>query len=247
MRIILCGAHGAMGKYVRDIVESSSDLSISAGVDRQTFQGIDFPQYNDFSQDIEGDVVIDFSHYSMIPSLLDFCEKKKCPAIICTTGMTEEINQRIVSVSKKIPIFHSGNMSIGIHLLTRLAKEAAAFLGPDFQPEIIEKHHNQKVDSPSGTAKMILQAVQAGSKISLNPVYGRKGNNTKRTPSEIGIHAIRGGTIVGEHDLIFAGLDEVIEIRHQAASKRVFAKGAVIAARFLVSCPPGLYDMNDIV
>jgi len=247
LNIILTGSSGAMGKCLVEMIEESSDMQISAGVDRSINDQYSFPQFTSFTDEVKGDVIIDFSHFSVVPALLDFSEKSGIPAVICTTGLTEDIITRIDDVSKKTALFRSGNMSLGINLLIDLVKKAASVLQGSFDMEIIEKHHNKKVDAPSGTAKMIANAMKEAVESDPRFVYGRSGNEAKREQNEIGIHAVRGGTIVGEHDVIFAGIDEVIEIKHTAASKKVFAQGALEAARFMAGRTPGLYDMNDIL
>ncbi len=247
MNIILCGAHGAMGKYVQTLVNNEPELHISAGIDKTIIKDSTFPQFTDFSDDVKGDVIIDFSHHTVVPKLLDYCEKTSCPAVICTTALDKQTENKIYELSKKIPIFKSANMSLGIHILIKLVKEAYKNLGDDFDTEIIEKHHNKKVDAPSGTAKMIANEMNNMTDMNNNLVYGRFGNNLKRDKNEIGIHSIRGGNIVGEHDIIFAGMDEIIEIKHQASSKIVFAKGAITAAKFLINKPAGMYDMKNII
>ncbi len=247
MNIILCGANGAMGKDVQDLVKASDDITISAGIDKNPIQDTDFKQYSKFNYEIQGDVIIDFSHHSMTESLLDHCEKTKCPAVICTTALSEKTNSRIMELSSKVAFFKSANMSLGIHVLINLVKAAYKSIGDDFDIEIIEKHHNKKIDAPSGTANMIAQSINSVSNDKFNYVYGREGNNSKRTNNEIGIHSIRGGSIVGEHDIIFSGLDEIIEIKHTATSKMIFAKGAIEAAKFLIGKPAGMYSMSDMM
>lgn len=247
LNIILTGSGGAMGKCLVELISEASDLAISAGVDRTTHEQYDFPQFTSFSDEVKGDVIVDFSHFTVVPDILDFSERTGIPAVICTTGLTEETIARIEDVSKKTALFRSGNMSLGINLLIDLVKKAAAVLQDSFDMEIIEKHHNKKVDAPSGTAKMIANAMKEAINSDTKFIYGRSGNNAKREQNEIGIHAVRGGTIVGQHDVIFAGIDEVVEIKHTAASKKVFAQGALQAARFMAGRQPGLYDMNDIL
>jgi len=247
LNIILTGSGGAMGKFLVDLIDEASYMQVSAGIDRTIHNQYNFPQFTEFSDDVSGDVIIDFSHFSVVPSILDFSEKTGIPAVICTTGLTEDMIHRITEVSKKTALFRSGNMSLGINLLIDLVKKAAEVLQGSFDMEIIEKHHNKKVDAPSGTAKMIANAMKEAIDSEKRFIYGRSGNEAKREADEIGIHAVRGGTIVGEHDVIFAGIDEVIEIKHTAASKRVFAQGALQAARFMNGRAPGLYDMNDIL
>lgn len=245
--IILTGSGGAMGKTLVELINEAPDLQISAGVDRAVHDQYDFPQFTSFSEDVKGDVIVDFSHYTFVPEILDFVEQSKIPAVICTTGLTEDILTRIDTLSKTAPLFRSGNMSLGINLLISLVKKATAVLQDSFDMEIIEKHHNKKVDAPSGTAKMIANAMKEVIENDTSFVYGRSGNEAKRQSDEIGIHAVRGGTIVGEHDVIFAGIDEIIEIKHSAASKKVFAQGALQAAKYMKGRTAGLYDMNDIL
>lgn len=247
LNIILTGSGGAMGKNLVELISEAPDMQVSAGIDRTIHDNYNFPQFTEFSDEVKGDVIVDFSHFSVVPHILDFSEKTGIPAVICTTGLTEETINRIEAVSKKTALFRSGNMSLGINLLIDLVKKAAAVLQGSFDMEIIEKHHNKKVDAPSGTAKMIANAMKDAIESDPKFIYGRSGNDAKREADEIGIHAVRGGTIVGQHDVIFAGIDEVIEIKHTAASKRVFAQGALQAAKFMAGREPGLYDMNDIL
>lgn len=245
--IILTGSGGAMGRALVELINDAPDLRITAGVDRTIHDQYAFPQFTAFSDEVKGDVIVDFSHYTFVPAILDFVEATGTPAVICTTGLTDETLARIDSLSKTVPLFRSGNMSLGINLLIDLVKKASVVLQNSFDIEIIEKHHNRKVDAPSGTAKMIADAIQEVITEDAQFNYGRHGNDAKRKANEIGIHAVRGGTIVGEHDVIFAGIDEVIEIRHSATSKRVFAQGALQAARFMKGKEKGLYDMNDVL
>lgn len=247
LNIVLSGFNGAMGKNLVEIIGASEGMQVSSGVDRASNSAYDFDQFDSFKSDgIKGDVIIDFSHYTLVPSLLDYCEKTKTPAVICTTGLDDETSARIETLSKEVPLFLSGNMSLGINLMIDLIKKASEILSYDFDVEIIEKHHNKKVDSPSGTALMLANAIKetANSKYF---VHGRHGNETLRDKEEIGIHAVRGGTIVGEHQVIFAGTDEIVEIHHKATSKKVFAKGAIKAAIFLKDQKPGLYDMSSVI
>lgn len=246
LNIILSGYNGQMGKVLKGLIEESDDLNICFGVDRSATEE-KFDTFNDFSKaPITGDVIIDFSHHSMISNLLDYIEKTNIPAVICTTGISEENLSRINVLKENTAIFMSGNMSLGINLLIKLVKDAAKVLEDDFDIEIIEKHHNKKVDSPSGTAYMIGNAILDSCSNEKTFIHGREGNNAKRDKKEIGIHAVRGGTIVGEHQVIFAGTDEIIEIGHKASSKKVFAKGAISAARFINGKEKGMYDMNNI-
>ena len=247
IRILLTGANGAMGQNVIDVLKEHSTIEIVAGVDRHPVVSSPFPVFETVADcNIPVDCIIDFSHYSVVPSLIEYAIMHKTPIVICTTGLTQETETLIQEAAKTIPVFRSGNMSLGINLLIALAKKASALLEDDFDIEIIEKHHNKKVDAPSGTAKMIADGINDVLKTPKTLTYGRYGNETKRTVNEMTIHAVRGGTIVGDHDVIFAGTDEVITISHNAQSKKVFAKGAVNAAQFLVTQSPGLYDMTHI-
>jgi 4-hydroxy-tetrahydrodipicolinate reductase len=191
------------------------------------------------------DVIIDFTHFSIVDDLLNFAETHKIPLVVCTTGLENKTEDHIKEVAKTIPVFKSGNMSLGINVLLELAKLGAQSLA-GFDIEIIEKHHNLKVDAPSGTAFMIADKIKEARK-GLSYTHGREGLNTKREPSELGIHAIRGGTITGEHTVLFAGIDEVVELKHQATSKAVFAKGAIEAAFYLIGKEAGLYNMTDLI
>lgn len=249
IRILLTGCCGRMGKNIMDMVAEWEDMQIVAGVDQVLLEDWKkYPVFTTFEEvNVESDVIIDFSHHTLTPALLSYLEKTRIPAVICTTGLDEAIVKRIEQLSASVPILRSGNMSLGINLLLDLVKKAASVLHETFDIEIIEKHHNRKVDAPSGTALMIAEAMNAELENRKTFIHGRHGKDAKRQPHEIGIHAVRGGTIVGEHSVIFAGIDEVIEIRHSAASRKVFGAGAIKAARFLVGKAPGLYTMNDVL
>lgn len=244
--VIICGINGAMGKNLLEIIEDSSVFNIVAGIDHVDGD-FDFPVFtNPMDCNVKADVLIDFSHYLMIPKLIEFIESVKIPSVICTTGLSPEVEADLVKLSKSVPIFKSGNMSLGINVMIKLAKEATKALA-DFDIELIEKHHNKKIDSPSGTAKMIADAIKETALDEKEYVYGRYGLDAKRNPEDLTIHSVRGGTIVGEHEVLFAGIDELIEIKHSATSKKVFAKGALTAAKFLASKEAGFYDMNDMI
>lgn len=250
IRIILSGANGAMGKNVQELIAQQPDLVIACGIDRHPDPSANFPQFESFREEgIHGDVIIDFSHYTAVPDLVNFAAHRGIPAVICTTGLSDEIISDIEAASSQVGIFRSGNMSLGINLLIDLARRASEILGDRYDVEIIEKHHNKKLDAPSGTALMIADGVNQGRESAAQYVYqhGRHGKDAKRQPDEIGIHAVRGGTIVGEHTILFAGTDEVLEIHHSAASKKVFAEGAIKAARFMVGAGPGLFSMKNIL
>ena len=246
MNILLVGATGNMGRVVSEICENSQKYNIVAGIGAEENLNHIYPIYNNFSmikQDI--DVILDFSYHELISDILKFSKEKKLPLVISTTGYSNEQIIEIEESSKKIPILFSGNMSIGINILLNIVENLSKNL-VDFDIEIIEKHHNLKKDSPSGTAKMLFDSVNKGRDDNLSPIYGRHGNGLLRESSEVGIHAIRGGTIVGEHTVLFSGLDEVLEITHKAKSKKIFAMGALRACDYILSKNVGLYSMKDI-
>lgn len=246
-RIILSGALGKMGKAITACVDARNDCEIVAGVDLTTAE-CSFPIYKSFADiDVDADVIIDFSHPSVLEDLLNFAKEKKMPAVIATTGLTKQQIDEIKITSSAVPLFFSANMSIGVSLVSELAKKAAKVLGDSFDIEIVEAHHNQKIDAPSGTALMLADSISEA--LQEKPIYefDRHSKRMKRTKNEIGIHAVRGGTIVGEHEIIFAGPDEVIKISHSAYSKQLFANGSVNAGLFLIGKEPGFYSMKDLV
>lgn len=247
MRILLCGANGKMGKVVCECANAFENTSVVAGVDPYG-ENYNFPVYRSFDEvNTEADVIIDFSHPAMLSSMLKFATENKIPAVVATTGLDKKGMQEIRDASKEIPVFFTANMSLGINLISELAKKAAAVLSPDFDIEIFEMHHNQKIDAPSGTA--LLLADEISSVLENEPVYefDRHSKRMKRSKNEIGISSVRGGTIVGEHEIIFAGTDEVIKISHSAYSKKLFANGAINAAKFIVNAKSGLYSMKDVL
>ena len=247
-KIILCGCGGKMGAAITSIVRERDDCEIVAGVDVNTACTLGYQVYSNIADVSEtADVIIDFSHPSTLDSILTYAVDKQVPAILCTTGYSEAQLSQIEEASKKVAIFHSGNMSLGINLLIALSRKAAQILGGSFDVEIVEKHHNQKIDAPSGTALMIAKAISEELPYDSRYEYDRHSVRRKRERSEIGIHSVRGGSIVGEHEVIFAGHDEVVTIAHSAQSKGVFAAGAVNAAVYLKGRPAGLYDMNDLI
>ena len=237
-----------MGAAITGIVNERDDCEIVAGVDVNTACAHGYQVYPRIADITEtADVIIDFSHPSALDSILAFAAEKQIPAVLCTTGYSEAQNRQIEETSQKIALFHSGNMSLGINLLIALSRKAAQILGGSFDVEIVEKHHNQKIDAPSGTALMIAKAVSEELPYDSRYEYDRHSVRRKRERSEIGIHSVRGGSIVGEHEVIFAGHDEVVTIAHSAQSKGVFAAGAVNAAVFMKGKPAGLYDMNNLI
>ncbi len=247
VNILISGANGRMGKKVFESASNCADVSAVCGVDiKCDCSDHSFPIYDSFAKVKENvDVVIDFSAPSTLDNILEFCLSKNIPAILCATGYSNEQIQKIKECSKKLPLFRSGNMSLGVNALIDLVKKATTALD-GFDIEIIEKHHNQKVDAPSGTAIMLADAVkeQAPEKFY---TYGRQGIVGKRDKNEIGIHAVRGGGIVGEHQVIFASGFETITLTHQATDRSVFADGAIKAAQFIVKQNAGLYNMSDVI
>ena len=248
IKILLSGANGKMGQAVTRAVGNYDNVKICAGYDINTEMKSDFPVYDDLSKLTEKpDVIIDFSHPALLDSLLDYAVQNEIPSVICTTGLSREQISRIEFESKHIPLFFSANMSLGVNLLIDLVCRASKILEDNFDIEIIEKHHNLKLDAPSGTALAIADAISESVSYEPEYTYDRHSVRKKRDKKEIGIHAVRGGTIVGEHNVIFAGTDEVIEIKHSAASKEVFAVGAVKAAIYLNNQKPGLFAMKDLI
>jgi len=249
IRVILTGCCGRMGQAVAVRLKGHSGMMIVAGVDVLHGQQFEYPVYDDFGKVQEdADIVVDFSHISLTPALLNFCVQKKLPLVLCTTGIADYLQEKVEEAAEVIPVFKSFNMSLGISLLQSLVRQAARVLGDTYDIEIIEKHHNKKVDAPSGTAFMIAEA--AASALSYEPqfVYDRTGEHKQREQHEIGIHSIRGGTIVGEHEAMFIGANEVLTISHSAQSRELFANGAVKAAEFMMTVDtPRMYNMDDLV
>ena len=247
-RIILTGACGHMGKVIQSVVENKEDCQIVAGVDKYDDNAASFPVYATLGEvNEEADVIIDFSNPSLLDDLLSFAINNKTAVVIATTGYDECQKKKIADASKQCPIFFTYNMSLGINLLASLAKKAVQILGNDFDIEIVEQHHNQKIDAPSGTALMLADAISEEFDNPMKYEYDRHSKREKRTKNEIGIHSIRGGTIVGEHEIIFAGRDENITLSHSARSKEVFAVGAVNAAVFMTEKENGMYDMSGLI
>lgn len=247
INLLLCGCAGKMGAAVRNFVNNREDCQIVAGVDPRGAE-LEFPVYPNIGDVAEqADVVVDFSHPSALSPILDYCKAHDCAAVLCTTGYNPEQTAQVESAAKELPIFYSRNMSLGINLLVELAKKAESVLGLDFDVEIIEAHHNQKIDAPSGTALMLADAVNSVRSGSMKYTYDRHSQRKKRDPSELGIHSLRGGTIVGEHQVVFAGQHEVLTLSHSAQSKELFAAGAVNAAVFMAGRGPGLYDMSNLI
>jgi len=249
--ILLCGALGGMGRVITALVADDANLRqkcrVVAGIDIASAP-TDFPLFAAPSQfGGRADVIVDFSHPSALPGVLEYPVTSGQPAVIATTGLTDSHKNLIRRASERVPVFFSANMSLGVTLIAELARTAARVLGGAFDIEIVEKHHNQKIDAPSGTALLLADAVSSVLPEAPDYEYNRHDRHDRRPKNEIGIHSVRGGTIVGEHDVIFAGTDEVITISHSAGSKKVFAAGAVRAALWLTGQPAGLYTMNDLV
>ena len=248
VKIFLNGCQGRMGRVISEIAAASDDLQIVAGSDINTAPECAYPVYSDPRDcTVDFDVVVDFSSTAALPKLFALIAQRCCPAVICTTGLNADLKANLTELSLSAPIFQSANMSLGINLLIGLARQAAKLLYPDFDIEIIEAHHNQKLDAPSGTALMIAEELNATLGSQMNLVCDRSQVRQKRDKKEIGMHAIRGGTIVGEHTVMFAGPEEVLTIQHSAQSRTVFARGALAAARFMVGKPAGLYSMQDLL
>jgi 4-hydroxy-tetrahydrodipicolinate reductase len=243
------GCNGKMGQCITGICRDDADIEIVAGID--VYDGIknDYPVFSSIGEcDVKADAVIDFSNAKAVDALLDYCEQTKTSVVLCTTGLSEEQLARVEETAKKVAVLKSANMSLGINTLLELLKKAALVFAPaGFDMEIVEKHHNQKLDAPSGTALALADSMNEALGNDYNYVYDRSTERKKRDKHEIGIASVRGGSIVGEHEVIFAGQDEVIEFKHTAYSKAVFAKGAVEAAKFLNGKPAGRYDMADVI
>lgn len=246
---VMHGCNGAMGQTITRIIKEDKDIQLIAGIDINDSIKQEYPVYKNLEEFSEKpDVIIDFAFYKAMDGLLDYCEKTGTPAVLCTTGLTQDQVARIKELSKKVPLLKSANMSLGINTIMKLLKQAAAVLTPaGFDVEIVEKHHNLKKDAPSGTALALADSINEEMGNVYEYVYDRSQRSEKRDAKELGISAVRGGNIVGEHEVFFCGLDEVIEIKHTAYSKAVFAKGAVSAAKFLAGKPAGLYDMQDVI
>ena len=253
IKVLLNGCKGRIGMTLCSMIESddyNQTLQVCAGIDAVGGGHFPFPFYTDINDcDMPSDVIIDFSIARAVPGVIDYAVKTKTPLLICTTGLSDDTIEKINEAAKVIPVFRSGNMSLGVNLLVNLIEKAVSVLGDaGFDIEIVERHHNQKIDSPSGTAYMLAEAANDAANGKYEFVYGRRPEDyKKRGKNELGIHSVRGGTIIGDHSIVFAGNDEVIELSHSAFSKNVFAQGAVKAAKFLVGKSPGLYSMKELM
>ena len=249
VRIIMHGCNGKMGQVITGICKDDADVKIVAGIDVVDNRENGYPVFTDIKAcDVEADVIIDFAAAVAVDKLLDYAVARLIPVVLCTTGLSPEQLNKVSICSENVAILKSANMSLGINTIIKLLAEAANVFAPaGYDIEIVEKHHNQKVDAPSGTALALADAINDARNNEYEYVYDRSQVRKKRDKKELGISAVRGGTIVGEHEVIFAGIDEVIEIKHTAYSKSVFAKGAVEAAKYLAGKPAGLYDMSDVI
>lgn len=247
-KIILSGCGGRMGREIAQLASQHSDLEIIAGVDKHKPEDLSFPVYTQFADvDQKADCLIDFSNPSALDEILAYCKATGTPVVLATTGYSEEQFATIQQASEEVAVFYSANMSLGINLLVELSQIASKILGKSFDIEIIEKHHNQKVDAPSGTALLLANSINEKAGNTYEYVYNREDKRQKRDANEIGIHAVRGGTIVGEHEVIFAGQDEIISLSHSAYSRQVFATGGLKAAQFVAGKPAGMYSMKDLI
>lgn len=249
IRLIMHGCNGRMGQAITRLAKENNELTIVAGVD--PFDGVanDYPVFKSIEEcNVEADVVIDFASAKAVDSLLTYCLDKKLPVVLCTTGLSEEQLVKVKEASKEIAVLKSANMSLGVNLLIKLLKESAPILGnAGFDIEIVEQHHKMKKDAPSGTALALADAINESMDNRYSYVFDRSPRSEARRENEIGISSVRGGTIVGIHDVIFAGEDEVITLNHTAYSRAIFAKGALSAAAFLAGKEAGYYDMQDVI
>lgn len=249
VRIIMHGCNGKMGQVITGLAADDPNAQIVAGIDIADNRDNGYPVFTDIKKcDVAADVIVDFAAAAAVDALLDYSVEKQIPVVLCTTGLSDEQLAKVKECSTKVAILKSANMSLGINTLMKLLKDAANVFAPaGYDIEIVEKHHNQKVDAPSGTAIALADSINEARGGEYEYVYDRSQVRKKRDKKELGISAVRGGTIVGEHEVIFAGIDEVIEFKHIAYSKSVFAKGAVEAAKFLAGKPAGMYDMSDVI
>ena len=249
VKAIMHGCNGHMGRVITDIIKNTEGIELVAGIDKYTKVSNEYPVFENIGAcDVEADVIIDFSNAAAADELLGYCVEKQVPVVLCTTGLSEEQLAKVEESAKKVAVLKSANMSLGINLLLKILQDATKVLSPaGYDIELVEKHHNQKIDAPSGTALMLADAMCKEINHPMKYEYDRHAKREKRTRDEIGIHAVRGGTIVGEHEIIFAGRDEIITLSHSARSKEIFAVGAVNAAVFMCGKDAGLYDMSQMI
>ena len=248
-KVIMHGCNGKMGQVITSLCRDDEDIEIVAGIDISDHIQNEYPVFGDIEDcNVEADAIIDFAAAQAVDKLLAYSIRRQIPVVLCTTGLTEEQNRAVADAAQKVAVLKSANMSLGINMLLDLLQKAARILSPaGFDIEIVEKHHNQKLDAPSGTALALADSINDALDNRYSYQYDRSLERKKRDKMEIGIQAVRGGNIVGEHQVIFAGTDEVITFEHTAYSKGVFAKGAIEAAKFLKSKPAGLYNMSDVI
>lgn len=248
VNVLMSGCNGKMGQVITRLASEREDIRIAAGCDIRDSLQNPYPVFTNISKcDVDIDVIIDFSNPAAFEDLVGFAVARKIPVVMATTGLSQSQINALEIISKEIPVFFSANMSLGVNLVIDLVKKAAKILESNFDIEIVEKHHNQKVDAPSGTALAIADAINSALEQKQEYIYDRHSRRKKRSKKEIGIHAVRGGTIVGDHSVIFAGNDEIIEINHIAMSKEIFGVGALRAAKFLHDKKPGMYNMNSLI
>ena len=250
VRVILNGCCGHMGQVISGLISKDENCEVAAGIDPLGRECVfTYPIFTDINMcNVEADVLIDFSSYKATDQVIEYCLRKELPLVECTTGLLPEQTEKLMAASEKIAVMRSANMSLGVNALLKIVAAAAKiFTAADFDVEIVEKHHNLKKDAPSGTALALADSINEACDDKFEYVYDRSGVHEERGKKEIGISAVRGGTIVGEHEVIFAGTDEVIEIKHTAYSKAVFGKGAIEAGKFIAGKPAGLYTMQDLV
>ncbi|MDD3253185.1 MAG: 4-hydroxy-tetrahydrodipicolinate reductase [Lachnospiraceae bacterium] len=249
VKMIMHGCNGAMGRTITELVNDMDGIVIVAGIDPGQGSQVNYPVFASLEAcDVEADVIVDFASAKAVDHLLDYCADHRMPLVLCTTGLSEIQLQKVSEVSKKTAVLRSANMSLGVNTLMKLLQDAAKVLaGAGFDVEIVEKHHNQKLDAPSGTALALADSINGAMGNQYHYKYDRSTERAKRDQKEIGISAVRGGSIVGEHEVIFAGKDEVVTFTHTAYSKAIFAKGALEAALFLAGKEPGLYNMADVI
>ena len=248
-RIIMHGCNGKMGQVIKGLIQNEKQVELVAGVDAYIEVEQSFPVFASIAEcNVEADVIIDFSNVAAVEGLLQYCVEKQVPVVLCTTGLSETQLEAVDEAAKKVAILKSANMSLGINMLLKLLQDATKVLSPaGFDIELVEKHHNQKLDSPSGTALALADSINEALDNEYDYVYDRSQVREKRSKKEIGISAVRGGTIVGEHEVIFAGADEIIEFKHTAYSRAVFGKGAIEAAKFLAGQKSGMYHMSHVI